>query len=206
MRYGVRGVIGVIVACLVLWAALHFMAKPGTKVSVLWGLVDYTKKISQHSTKKTSVDQPSDTLSVSEQTKYENPFRPASPWPDSYGAVKPGDQLSVAKSLFDPQRIKITSRWMTVTIENGPFNHVTYYHDASIDPRISHIAFFYRDKESSDFVRRSAIETFIDSPYEAKLYGQIIEWPNLAGFKVTVDEIGYVIRSNRTSASSTSDE
>jgi len=43
-KYGVRGFLSVIVATVVLWGLAHWMSKPGEPVSVLWGLVQYTKQ------------------------------------------------------------------------------------------------------------------------------------------------------------------
>ena len=43
-KYGlVRIVIAVLIGFIFLWALAHFTAAPGGNVSVLWGLVQYTK-------------------------------------------------------------------------------------------------------------------------------------------------------------------
>lgn len=45
-KYGLKAVVVVILAVVVVWFLAHFTAERGTKVSVFWGLVQYTKSIS----------------------------------------------------------------------------------------------------------------------------------------------------------------
>ena len=43
-RYGIVAVPAVMVTGLLIWALAHFTASPGSPVSVLWGMVEYTKR------------------------------------------------------------------------------------------------------------------------------------------------------------------
>lgn len=43
LRYGLRSLPFVVLAAAVVWGVTHRLAAPGQDVSVLWGLVKYTK-------------------------------------------------------------------------------------------------------------------------------------------------------------------
>jgi hypothetical protein len=47
-KYGIVSIPFTIVVAVLIWAAAHFAASPGTEVSVLWGLVRYTKPLKTH--------------------------------------------------------------------------------------------------------------------------------------------------------------
>ena len=42
--YGIIGIAGIAIAIIFIWLAVHFIAEEGTEVSVLFGLVTYTKR------------------------------------------------------------------------------------------------------------------------------------------------------------------
>ena len=42
-RYGIWAILALSVAGATVWAVAHSQAKPGDKVSILWGMVEYTK-------------------------------------------------------------------------------------------------------------------------------------------------------------------
>lgn len=42
-KYGIGSLIGMLLAVLGIWAVVHSMSAPGEKISVIWGLVEYTK-------------------------------------------------------------------------------------------------------------------------------------------------------------------
>ncbi len=48
-KYGIKAVVFASVFAILVWAFAHFAAAPGTEVSVLWGLVRYTKSMDKES-------------------------------------------------------------------------------------------------------------------------------------------------------------
>lgn len=58
-RYGLWPLLGAIPFALVIWAMCHWFASPGTKVSILWGLAEYTKHSVARSSKDPVVDRTS---------------------------------------------------------------------------------------------------------------------------------------------------
>ena len=48
-KYGIKFVISAIVFAIAIWALAHWTAAPGNEISVLWGLVKYTKRLPETS-------------------------------------------------------------------------------------------------------------------------------------------------------------
>jgi hypothetical protein len=42
-RYGTWAILALVITGATVWAVAHYQAKPGNKVSILWGMVEYTK-------------------------------------------------------------------------------------------------------------------------------------------------------------------
>ena len=49
--YGIWAIVALIVAGTGVWFAVHYQAKPGEKVSIVWGMVAYTKSESKNEPK-----------------------------------------------------------------------------------------------------------------------------------------------------------
>lgn len=47
-KWGIKSIIYVILITLIIWGLAHLAAAPGEKISVLWGLVEYTKSCSEN--------------------------------------------------------------------------------------------------------------------------------------------------------------
>ena len=70
--YGIIGIAGIAIAIIFIWLAVHFIAEEGTEVSVLFGLVTYTKrKKSQGFFAMPILEQKNITSSLSKKETYE---------------------------------------------------------------------------------------------------------------------------------------
>ena len=70
--YGIIGIAGIAIAIIFIWLAVHFIAEEGTEVSVLFGLVTYTKrKKSQGFFAMHILEQKNITSSLSKKETYE---------------------------------------------------------------------------------------------------------------------------------------
>lgn len=66
-KYGLGAVIGMLLAVIVIWAVAHNMSAPGGKVSVIWGLVEYTKPLIKKGS-TTAISMPKKTKVINVET------------------------------------------------------------------------------------------------------------------------------------------
>jgi hypothetical protein len=57
-HFGLKAVVAIVIAGMVIWTLAHWSAAPGRSVSVLWGLVEYTKSSSSGENQQESVSIP----------------------------------------------------------------------------------------------------------------------------------------------------
>jgi len=67
-KYGIKSIIIAIVLAIVIWFIAHISAAPGTEVSILWGLVRYTKPIDDNKSGLTT-ERENNPIEKNEETK-----------------------------------------------------------------------------------------------------------------------------------------
>lgn len=79
-KFGIKSVLFALAFSIAIWVLAHFAASPGTEVSILWGLVRYTKSlgIQIESTKSNDVGSPSKLTKNNLANKNDSVFVPTS--------------------------------------------------------------------------------------------------------------------------------
>lgn len=116
-------------------------------------------------------------------------FRNSSPFPLGFEAAKIGTPVSVLRTLFSSRKTKLTSGYFSVDLETGPFRSVAFYFSArEQDSKVKFIHFWFRNEKAKEYVRKQALTVFHAYPYKSAVMGKVIEWKNIKGYQVIMDD------------------
>jgi|ERR1044072_412854 hypothetical protein len=207
-KYGARGVLLTLVGVSALWALAHWSAAPGAPVSILWGLVEYTKPhppASSQATETTALADPSPTvglpsaLSPSTSLPRHN-FRLSGrlPSPESLDAIAPGARLSEVTSLYPGGQLQLGN--YSAPIDSGPFDHLhvitTLGSLRDSDPTVGVIHFTFRDEQARSDTRAVLLRELTAYPHRSENLGAQIVWPDVNGLEAVLGDTSYYIRNS----------
>jgi hypothetical protein len=208
--FGITSVAAVIVGLLVVWFVSHIVAQPGAQVSIMWGMIQYTKKKGASplesprvgsQTRIYSSDSQQSTISTLVPRSVEGPtalnsedkrlFVPGSPFPSGFNVVKPGSRLSLAKATYPSPPAAFGhihgSPYYEVSLPDGPFKRVSYYfHENETDPVIDQAVFYFRDESSEKQVREQALSALGTRGLKSVVSGALI-WESIGEFWVDLN-------------------
>ena len=120
-------------------------------------------------------------------------FSEESPLPREFRKTPPGTKISALRLLFPDGRL--TSGSFSVDLHSGLFRYVTLYHDgAGADPQVRSLAFWFRDDVAKTKARQQMMLAFGDYPYTSRVQGLVLEWEDVHGFRITVDDYDVSIK------------
>jgi hypothetical protein len=197
--FGLVFVAAVVAGLLLIWAISHFVAQPAAQVSILWGMIQYTKKaeppLPSHDFplhQSPSIVSPP-LASFTEATPHrastdKRLFVPGSPFPCDFEVVKPGSPLSLAKVAHPSPPAKFGhlhgSPYYEVSPEDGPFKRVSFsFTEDRTAPLIDTIIYYFRDEVGEKQVREGSLQALGTEGLESIVSGTLI-WKNVNGFRV----------------------
>lgn len=201
------------------WAVVHLTAKPGDKISVLWGMLDYTKGAipavaprsnlppldntdapKRGANMPTNPQKPTAGGQASEGTAgYEPVFYKDNIVPRAFAGAKSGRPLSLIRAAF-PSPPGFTSHdksksFYEFPVSKGPFKRILFYFDDKIgDPIVNRVSFIIRDKQAADSVKNSALAALDWKCAETTATGAIV-WSGgcYGGYNAKLDAISFTI-------------
>ena len=128
----------------IIWIFAHWTGQPGSKISVLWGMVEYTKNnlsaintipkipkkeiVSPLKEKQKNPDNSSLCYMLNEEDIKYPIFEKKNPFPKGLDIIKPGSSLAMFKTIFG-DKTKITHPVTKITLCAGTFSTVKYLLD-----------------------------------------------------------------------------
>lgn len=118
----------------------------------------------------------------------------APPFPEDYDSVRPGMRFSEARVAFPNGDLR--ESWYNVNAESGPFSHIafhTFSPEAQEDPVIEAVSFYFRDEVVKQAALTATLREYGDVTHRSETLGAKLVWPQLHGFKLTIDDDSYSI-------------
>lgn len=118
-------------------------------------------------------------------------FTKNSVYPRGFEALGPGTRVSVLQAIFPQPQGTLTLTRFEVSVRDGPFGRVWFNHDGTNDPTVTSVIFWFRRSLAKTVVWKNALRNFKDFPYTSKVLGKVLEYPDVKGYRIVLDDESY---------------
>ena len=166
-RYGATALVAALIAGIAIWGLAHIVSEPGSEVSVLWGLVKYTKKHLVVVGPSEQITPPSSVNVEDSETKSEQSSPMALPTIELF--LRPGVHTDNLQKTLNDIRNDRSLRQLTVAEDGRPFKEIpsgTYFFlfSGSIDRRRTGESFL-GEMSTNSVSRYSSKNTYVEVQY-----------------------------------------